>query len=47
MPSSGSILDLAASNLFTAFGGLCFLVGAVLLLPESKAAEPTAAAAPH
>ena len=37
-PSEGSVLDLAAANLFTAFGRLCFLVGAVLLLPESSAA---------
>jgi hypothetical protein len=33
VPSQGSVLDLAAANAFTAFGGLCFLVGAVLLLP--------------
>jgi YrhK-like protein len=39
VPSSGSVLDLAASNWFTALGGLCFLVGAVLLLPESAATE--------
>jgi hypothetical protein len=45
VPSSGTILDLAAANLFTAFGGLCFLVGAVLLLPESKLEESTATAA--
>jgi hypothetical protein len=32
--STGSVVDLAAANAFTAFGGLCFLVGAVLLLPE-------------
>jgi len=38
VPSAGSVLDLAAANLFTAFGGLCFLVGAVLLLAESQAA---------
>jgi hypothetical protein len=35
VPSTGSVVNLAATNLFTAFGGLCFLVGAVLLLPES------------
>lgn len=35
VPSQGSVVDLAAANAFTAFGGLCFLVGAVLLLPES------------
>jgi hypothetical protein len=35
VPSNGSVVDLAAANVFTAFGGLCFLVGANLLLPES------------
>jgi hypothetical protein len=35
VPAEGSVLDLVAANAFTAFGGLCFLVGAVLLLPES------------
>ena len=35
VPSSGSVLDLAAANFATAFGGLCFLVGAVLSLPGS------------
>ena len=39
VPDSGGVLALAASNWFTALGGLCFLVGAVLLLPESAAAE--------
>jgi len=37
VPSSGSEVDLAAANGFTALGGLCFLVGAILLLPESAA----------
>jgi hypothetical protein len=35
VPSTGSVVDLAAANVSTAFGGLCFLVGAILLLPES------------
>jgi len=39
VPSSGDVLALAASNWFTALGGLCFLIGAVLLLPESAATE--------
>jgi hypothetical protein len=39
VPSSGDVLALAASNWFTALGGLCFLGGAVLLLPESAATE--------
>jgi hypothetical protein len=34
VPTSGSVLDLAAANGFTALGGLCFLVGALLLLPR-------------
>jgi hypothetical protein len=37
VPSQGSVLALAASNFFTSLGGLCFLVGAVLLLPAAKA----------
>jgi hypothetical protein len=35
VPSTGSMLDLAAANGFTAVGGACFLAGAILLLPES------------
>ena len=33
VPSSGSMLDLAASNWCTSLGALCFLIGAVLSLP--------------
>jgi hypothetical protein len=43
VPSTGSVVDLAWANGFTAFGGLCFLIGAVLLLPEAageRAATP-------
>lgn len=39
VPSSGSVLDLAAANFMTAFGGLCFLVGALLSLPASAPGE--------
>jgi hypothetical protein len=39
VPSTGDVLDLAAANFFTAFGALCFLVGAVLLLPEGAGAQ--------
>jgi hypothetical protein len=42
VPSTGSALDLAAANASTAFGALCFLVGALLLLPESR--EPASEA---
>jgi hypothetical protein len=38
VPSEGSVWHLAAANAFTAFGGLCFLVGSVLMLPEAAAA---------
>jgi hypothetical protein len=34
VPSTGTVLDLAAANSFTALGGVCFFVGAVLLLPR-------------
>ena len=39
VPSTGNEVDLAAANGFTALGGLCFLIGAVLLLPESAASQ--------
>jgi hypothetical protein len=45
VPSQGDVVSLAAANAFTAIGGLCFLVGAILLLPEG-AAEAAPAAAP-
>jgi hypothetical protein len=35
IPSTGTALDLARANATTAFGALCFLVGAVLLLPDA------------
>jgi hypothetical protein len=34
IPSTGDELDLARANATTAFGALCFLIGAILLLPE-------------
>jgi hypothetical protein len=37
VPSSGSILDLAAANWTTALGALCFLVGSLMLLPPRNA----------
>ena len=37
VPSTGSILDLAAANWCTALGALCFFVGALLLLPPRHA----------
>ncbi len=40
VPSTGDVLDLAAANFTTALGGLCFLVGALLLLPVGGSAPP-------
>jgi hypothetical protein len=37
VPSSGTILDLAAANWTTGLGALCFLIGALLLLPRRHA----------
>jgi hypothetical protein len=34
IPATGSAVDLARANATTSFGALCFLIGAVLLLPE-------------
>jgi YrhK-like protein len=36
VPSSGSVLDLAAVNWCTALGALCFFIGAVMLLPHKS-----------
>jgi hypothetical protein len=47
VPSTGSVIDLAAANFATAFGGLCFLIGAVLLLPQSARELGGAATAGH
>ena len=43
VPSSGSILDLAAANWSTSLGALCFFIGALLVLPRRHAedARPT------
>jgi hypothetical protein len=38
-PSSGAPVSARTSNAGTALGGLCFLVGALLLMPEAAAAE--------
>lgn len=35
VPSTGTVLDLAVANVTTSLGALCFLVGAVMLLPEA------------
>ena len=46
VPSSGSILDLAAANWTTALGALCFFVGALMLLPRRHAHGASAAERP-
>jgi hypothetical protein len=36
VPSTGSVLDLAAVNWCTGLGALCFLVGALMLFPRKS-----------
>src|SRR5262249_31540851 len=43
VPSPGSVADLAAANGFPSLGGLCFLAGAVMLLPEAAGTRPSPA----
>jgi hypothetical protein len=38
VPSTGSVLDLAAVNWCTALGALCFFIGALMLLPRKSTA---------
>ena len=45
VPRNGDTLSLAAANLFTCLGGLCFLVGAVLGLAADAAGQDGAAPA--
>jgi hypothetical protein len=44
VPSTGSILALAPANLGTSLGGLCFLVGAILLWRRAQPSECAASA---
>jgi hypothetical protein len=43
VPSTGSVLDLAAANFSTALGALCFFIGALLMWPH-RHAEPARSA---
>lgn len=43
VPSSGSVLDLAAANWTTALGAACFFAGALMLLPQHGDVPPAAA----
>ena len=46
VPETGDVLDLAAANVSTALGALCFLIGAILLLPgPAEGATPADSAA--
>lgn len=36
VPSSGSVLDLAAANWTTSLGAVCFLIGSLILLPRAS-----------
>jgi hypothetical protein len=40
VPSTGSMLDLAAANWGTALGALCFFIGALLILPRRDRGLP-------
>jgi len=39
VPSTGDVLALAAANVTLSLGALCFLIGAVMLLPDSRDAH--------
>ncbi len=45
VPDHGSEIDLAAANLTTALGGLCFLIGSLLLLPVDGGGQDVGVAA--
>jgi hypothetical protein len=46
VPDTGDVLALAAANVTTSLGALCFLIGAVLLLPEGAATRAQAGLTP-
>ena len=43
VPATGDVLDLAAANWSTSLGALCFLIGALMLLPGSRRESLSAA----
>jgi hypothetical protein len=43
VPTSGDERNLAVVNIFTALGALCFLIGAVLMLPEGAGGQAATA----
>lgn len=44
-PSSGQAVSSRIANAGTSFGGVCFLIGALLMIPEAAQEEPAAMAA--
>ncbi len=46
-PSSGEPISAHVANAGTSFGGLCFLIGALALMPEAAAQERTSAVEPQ
>jgi hypothetical protein len=43
VPTSGDERNLAVVNIFTALGAQCFLIGAVLMLPEGAGGQAATA----
>jgi hypothetical protein len=44
VPGTDALINTGPTNLFTSLGALCFLVGAVLLLPEGSRAPESVVA---
>jgi hypothetical protein len=47
VPKTGDVLDLAAANVTTSLGALCFLIGALLLAATPPESAPSAQRIPH
>jgi hypothetical protein len=46
-PSSGQPVSARIANAGTSLGGICFLIGALLLMPEAANEERAALTQPH
>jgi hypothetical protein len=46
LPSTDAMISIGVTNLFTSLGALCFLIGAVLLLPEGTQTPKSVVAPP-
>ena len=44
VPSTDAMISTGVTNVFTSLGALCFLIGAVLLLPEGSQAPESVVA---